>query len=220
MKATKDHNHRPVKTMLGHEWKLLEHFLTQGPGRPLLLLWTIGTSLFLFVLGSPAFAVAWTGTVGTLGFLAIITYRRNPRVREKLLESYIAERIPWHTFSDTALQDTVQKSANVLAELALKVYSLGRAGKARTELDRVLTAAFGLLSLQYDLARKAADLRHGLTLIVADDPAGADLMTEMPSVRDGTVDAVEKEADQGRALVDDIGQRLETLMLRVFQLDK
>jgi len=83
----------------------------------------------------------------------------------------------------------------------------------------VLAAASGLFSLQYELARKAEDLVHGLTLIVPDGPVGTDLITEAPNVHHGAVDAVQKEANQARALAGDIGQQLETLVLRVFQLE-
>ena len=213
-------SHRPVYVTLRQEWKgqLLRYFFVQGHGGPLLFLWTIGSSLFLFIFGLPIYALAWTGVVVTLGFWTICIYRGNLKVREQLLQSSIAERFPWHTLSDRSLQMTVQKSANVFVEVALKVYALGRAGDARAELERVLAAASGLLSLQYELARKAEDLVHGLTFIVPEGPVGTDLMTEAPTVCHETVDAVQKEADQARALASEIGQQLETLMLRVFQL--
>ena len=191
-------NRRPVYPMLGQErWgRLLRYFVQQGHGGPLLLLWSIGTSLFLFMFELPIYALAWTGVVVMLGFGIMRTYRGNSKVWEQLIHSSIAERFPWHTLSDRSLQVIVQKSVKVFVEVAPKVHRLGRAGNERAELDRVLTAASGLLSLQYELAQKAENLVHGLTLIVPDGQVGTDLITEAPTVRHETVGAVQKEAEQ------------------------
>ena len=215
-------NHWPVYPIPGQAQKrqLLRYFLLQGHGGPLLLLWSIGTSLFLFMFGLPIYALAWTGVVVMLGFWIMRTYRGNPKVWEQLLHSFIAERFPWRALSDRSLQVTVQKSANVFIEVALKVYGLGRAGNERAELNRVLAAASGLLSLQYELAQKAEDMVRGLTLVVPVSQVGTDLITEASPVPHEAVYAVQKEADQAGALAGDIGQQLETLMLRVFQVEK
>lgn len=117
---------RPVYLMLGLDEKgqLLQYFIVQGYGGPLLLLWSIGISLFLLIFGSQIYAVAWTGVAVTLGLW--MTYG-NPKVWERLVYSSIAKRIPWHTLSDAALQDIVRKSSSLVAEVTLKVYGLRRA---------------------------------------------------------------------------------------------
>ncbi len=103
---------RPVYLMLGLDEKgqLLQYFIVQGYGGPLLLLWSIGISLFLLIFGSQIYAVAWTGVAVTLGLW--MTYG-NPKVWERLVYSSIAKRIPWHTLSDAALQDIVRKSSSL-----------------------------------------------------------------------------------------------------------
>ena len=215
-------NHRPDCLMIGQERKrqLFRYFMVQGHGGPLLLLWSIGTSLFLFLFGLPIYAVVWTVMVILLGIWMMRAYRGNPKVWEQLLRSAMDERFPRHTLSDRPLQVIVQKSADLFVQIALKVYGLGRADNERAELNRVLAAAHELLSLQYGLARRAKDLAHGLTIVDPDCKVGADLITEAPDVRRGTVDAVQKEADQDRTLAGEIGQHLETLLLWVFQLEK
>ena len=112
----------PVDLMLGLDEKglLLRYFIVEGYGGPLLLLWSIGIGLFLLI-GSPIYAVAWTGVAVTLGLW--MTYG-NPKVWERLVYSSIAKRIPWHTLSDEGLQDIVRRritmswSANFLDYLA------------------------------------------------------------------------------------------------------
>ena len=117
---------RPVYLMLGLDEKgqLLRYFIAEGYGGPLLLLWSIGISLFLLVFGSPMYAVAWTGVAVTLGLW--MTYG-NPKVWERLVHSAMAKRFPWHTLSNEALQDIVRKSSSLVAEVTLKVYGLRRA---------------------------------------------------------------------------------------------
>ena len=97
--------------MLGLDEKgqLLRYFMVEGYGGPLLLLWSIGIGLFLLI-GSPIYAVAWTGVAVALGLG--MTYG-NPKVWERLVYSSIAKRTPWHTLSDEALQDIVKKSSGL-----------------------------------------------------------------------------------------------------------
>jgi len=124
-----------VDLMLGLDEKglLLRHFILEGYGGPLLMLWSVGVGLF-FLIGSPIYAVAWTVVAVTLGLW--MTYG-NPKVWERLVYSSIAKRIPWHTLSDEGLQDIVRKSSSLVAEVTLKVYGLERASGARDELARV-----------------------------------------------------------------------------------
>ena len=207
--------------MLGPERKtqLIGYFIGKGHGGALLLLWSIGVGLF-FIFGLPIFALVWTGVVVSLSLGMIRAYRSSPGVYEQLLKSYLAERFPWHVLLEPSLQKTVQQSANVFVEVALKLHSLGTAGDERAELDRVLAAGSGLLSSQFELAQRADDLARGLNLVLPVSQKGADLTTEAPAARSETVDALNKEASQARGLADDIGQQLETLMLRVFQLEQ
>ena len=209
---------RPVYLMLGLDEKgqLLQHFIVQGYGGPLLLLWSIGISLFLLIFGSQIYAVAWTGVAVTLGLW--MTYG-NPKVWERLVYSSIAKRIPWHTLSDAALQDIVRKSSSLVAEVTLKVYSLRWTRGARDELGRVLAAASKLLDLQLELVQKAEGLARGLSLIGSSSPRGASLITDAPTARRDAVAATRKQIDQARTLAGDLYQELETLLLQVCQLE-
>ena len=208
---------RTVYLMLGLDQKgqLLRYFIVEGYGGPLLLLWSIGISLFLFI-GSPNYAVAWTGVAVTLGLW--MTYG-NPRVWERLVHSSIAKRIPWHTLSDQALQDIVRKSSSLVAEVTLKVYGLRRACGSRDELGRVLAAASKLLDLQLELVQKAENLARGLSQVVSGSQVGASMITDAPKVRRDTAAAVRKQIDQARILAGDLCQQLETLLLQVCQLE-
>ena len=212
---------RPVYLMLGLDEKgqLLRHFIVEGCGGPLLLLWSIGISLFLTVFGSPFYAVAWTVMAVTLGLWMTYRSRGNPRVWERLVHASMAERFPWHTISDEALRETVRKSSILVAEVTLKIYGLRRASGARNDLARVLATASNLLDLQLELAREVESLTRGLTLMVPDDQVGVSLITDAPTLRQDTVAAVEKQIDQARALAGAIYQQLETLILQVCQLE-
>ncbi len=207
----------PVDLMLGLDEKglLLRYFIVEGYGGPLLLLWSIGIGLFLLI-GSPIYAVAWTGVAVTLGLW--MTYG-NPKVWERWVYSSIAKRVPWHTLSDEGLQDIVRKSSSLVAEVTLKVYGLQRASGARDELGRVLAAASKMLDLQLELVQKAEGLARGLSLIVSDSQVGASLITDAPTVHRDIVAAVRKQIAQARTLAGDLYQQLETLLLQVCQLE-
>ncbi len=86
----------PVDLMLGLDEKgqLLRYFLAEGYGGPLLLLWSIGISLFLLVFGSPIYAVAWTVVAVTLGLWMTYSARGNPKVWERLVRASMAKRFP------------------------------------------------------------------------------------------------------------------------------
>ena len=198
--------------------KLLRYFVAPGPGGPLLLLWSVGIGLFL-IFGRPMIALGWTAVVITLGLWMVRSDQRNPKVWEQFLRSSLAEKFPWKTLSDQSLRETAQQSANVLVEAALKLHGLGKSREPRAELSRLLNAASSLFALQFELAQTVEDLVHGLTFIVPDGQVGTDLITEAPTLRQETVDAVQRQANQGRALVGEIGQHLETLLLQVFQME-
>ena len=203
-----------VTAMFGYEWNLFRYFFGRGPGGPVLFLWTVGMGLFLFVFQLPTFALVWTCAAVVLVVLALLTFRRDPNVWREMIRSSIGERFPRHPFADQSLRATVQKSTDVWIEVALKVRSSRKTGRPWAELDRIPKAAFELLSLQYELALKQAELVSGLALIVPDDD---DAVVVGP--RNENVEATQNEVAEVGALVVEIGQRLETLMLRVLQLE-
>ena len=184
----------------------------------MLLLWTIGINLFLLI-GSPIYAVAWTGVAVTLGLRMTYRCSGNPKVWEWLVHSSMSKRFSWRAPSDEVLHDIVRKSSSLVAEVTSKVYGLRRACGARDELGRVQAAACKLLGLQLELIQKAEGLARGLSLIVSDSQVGASLITDAHTVRCDTVAAVRKEIAEARTLAGDLYQELETLLLQVCQLE-
>ena len=77
---------------------LIRCFMLQGPGGPLLLLWSVGTGLFLLMFELPIYALAWNSVVVILGFWMMLIYRDNPKVWEQLVRSSIAQQFPWQSF--------------------------------------------------------------------------------------------------------------------------
>ncbi len=216
-------NHPTHKRSLRQELRkrLIRYVLFQGYGGRLLLLWVVGMAIFLLALGDPFYAIIWTSLALLLGLWMTWSDHRNHQVWESLLHSVMDGEFPRGSLTDGSLRMVVQKGVDAFVGMALKVHAMGRAREPRLDSRRLLAAAYGLLNLQYQLAQKAEELERGLALINDSDRlGGANLITEAPSVRQETVDAVRNEATQRRLLAGDTGKQLETLLLQVFQAEK
>jgi hypothetical protein len=193
---------------------------------PLLLVWSIGLVTFLIAFERPLFALIWSGAMVTLGLLMATDYLRTPKVRERLIRSIVQKRFPAHEPTDSSFQSAVDKGINAFIETALKVYQCEKQKDPDAHLRRLIPLTHSMASLLRESIREAEELERGLNLAKGSTPEGEVLQTGKPEAagiatrRQESMEDIRREVDQARISVNDIIQQLETLMLRVFQMEQ
>lgn len=219
---------RQIYKVLRQEAKkqLLPYTLLRGQGGPLVFVWALGTGLLLVLPGGDlVYPLVWTGAMAVLGAGMTLGYNRSREVWKHLLQSIVARRFPRQKLSDAALQAGMQKGIDMFVESALKATEIERAHGEDPQLRRALADAYGMLSLQYESAQQAEEFERGLRLMESDrqgdgEPNQRLEEAEAARLHRENLAAIRKEAAQARSLAADICQQQETLMLRVFQLEK
>lgn len=190
---------------------------------PLLLLWSVGLLTFIAVFERPLFALIWSGFMVTLGFLMAADHLRTPKVHERLIRSIVQKRFPAHELTDASFQSAVDKGINAFTETTLKIYQCEKPKDPDAHLRRLIPLTHSMVTLLRESIREAQELERGLNLAKGSTPEGEVLQTgkpgEVPSRRQDSMEEIRREADQARVSVNDIIQQLETLMLRVFQVE-
>jgi hypothetical protein len=193
---------------------------------PPLLVWSIGLFTFLIVFERPLFAWIWSGAMVTLGFLMAADYLRKPKVRERVIRSIVQKKFPTHELTNDSVKSVVDKGINAFTEITLKIYQCEKQKDPDAQLRRLIPLTHRMVTLLRDSAREAEELERGLKLAKGSAPEGRLLQTDkreaggIPSRRQERIEETHREVDQARASVNDIGQHLEILMLRVFQVEQ
>lgn len=191
---------------------------------PLLLLWSIGLLTFIAVFERPLFALIWSGFMVTLGILMAADHLRTPKVRERLIRSIVQKRFSTHELTDGSFQSALDKGINVFTEITLKIYQCEKPKDSDAHLRRLIPLTHNMVSFLRDSGREAEELERGLSLAKGSTPEGEVLQTGNPDGVPGkhqeSLDEIRREVAQARLSVSDIIQQLETLMLRVFQIEQ
>ncbi len=193
---------------------------------PLLLVWSVGLVTFLIAFERPLFALVWSGAMVTLGFLMAADYLRTPKVHERLIRSIVQKRFPAHELTDDSFKSAVDKGINAFTEITLKIYLCEKQKDPEAHLRRLIPLTHSMASLLRESIREAEELERGLNLAKSSKPEGEVLQTGkpeaggIPSKRQESMEDIRREVDQARFSVNDIIQQLETLMLRVFQMEQ
>ena len=193
---------------------------------PLPLVWSIGLVTFLIVFDRPLFALVWSGAILTLGFLMAADYLRTSKVHKRLIRSIVQKRFHADELTDQPLKAAVENQVNVFSEIALKIYQIERERGRDAHLRRLIALTHNMVSLLSESAREAEELERGLNLAKSSKPEGGVLQTRKPeegrvsSKRQESMEDIRREVDDARSSVDDIVQHLETLMLKVFQIEQ
>jgi hypothetical protein len=193
---------------------------------PPLLVWSIGLVTFLIVFERPLFAWIWSGAMVTLGFLMAADYLRRPKVRERVIRSIVQKRLRAPELTDDSVKSVVDKGINAFTEITLKIYQCEKQKDPDAQLRRLIPLTHRMVTLLRDSAREAEELERGLNLAKGSTPEGGLLQTDkreaggIPSRRQERIEETRREVDQARVSVNDIGQHLEILMLRVFQIEQ
>lgn len=209
--------------------RVLRYTFSGGHGGPLLFLWVLGAGALVTLLDAPLFAAAWTGASALFAGLIARDDQGNPQVRERLYRSFLTSRFPVDQLWDTRHQFAIRKGVEVFAEVLAKLADIERARGLDDDVFQAVPDMDRLLALQLESARQAEEFERVLRLIEPDEtpssgnrrtPQQAGGMDDTAALRQRNIQATRNEGAEAHALVGIIGQRLETVMLQVFQMEK
>jgi hypothetical protein len=161
-----------------------------------------------------------------LGFLMAADYLRTPKVHERLIRSIVQKRFPVCELANRFLPAGAQDEVEVLTEITLKIFQIERKRSADAHLRRLIPLTHSLVSLLRDCGSEATELERALNLAKVSKPEDGLLQIEnteadwTPNTRKESIEDIRREIDHARFSTSEIIQHLETLMLRVFQIEQ
>jgi hypothetical protein len=208
-------------------WLLRDAFV-RGPGGPLVFVWAVGTALSLGAWSIPHLAALWTLASFGLAGLTVRDYRRSPSAREASTRFLLEARYPRERPADPRHQAAVHRGSELFLELLRKLADIQQAHELEEDLVQSVTDMDRLLALQFESARQVEEIERVLRLIKSDQESapegGAGPARNRPGDANGihrrNVEAITRERQEADDLVEVIGQREETLLLQVVQMER
>jgi hypothetical protein len=205
----------------------VSYTLFKGHGAFLLFLWALGAGSMLVLFKMPVLALILTGAL--LGFAALLarTYLKDRETRAQIVRSIIEQEIRLDELAEGTLKAAVEKGIGLLTEIVGKVLAITDIHGRNDDLHRILGDAYGMLSLQFESAKRIEEYTRVLALI---NPGGGPsrargLAKARPSpqgasLREENLATIQRSTAEEQALVGEIGERLETVMLQVLQMER
>jgi hypothetical protein len=193
--------------------RLVRYTFARGQGGPLALLWTLGTCLFVFLGNSPPYAAFWTLAIAVFASLIVRDTLRNPRARAIVSRELLEARFPVRGFAETRHRDAVQKAIDAFVEVLVKLHDIERVRGLHHDVADAVTEIDRLLALQCESARQVEELERILRFV------GSRRQSSSADLHEENVAAVQREVAEAGALIELIGQRVETLLLQVYRAE-
>ena len=211
--------------------RVVGYTFSRGQGGPLVFLWAVGTGLFLSVWSIPQMAGIWTLAAGLFGGLIVRDHLSNPKVLAQVSRSFLQARFPAERLSDAGHRDAIGKGIDVFQEVLAKLGDILKKRGLDEDLTQTVSDMDRLLALEYESAQQVEEMERILRFIGADEAGSVrtrrprasgtqDVAQDAAELHRQNVAAIQREATEADELVDVIGQRMETLMLQVFQMER
>jgi hypothetical protein len=212
------------------KWQAVRHSILRGHGGALVFLWVLGSGFFLVVWGLPEYAAIWTATSLLFGVLIARDSLRDPQALALAGGAALGRRFPLRRLAEPRHRDAVQKAVRIFLEVLLKIEEIERSRALDEDLAASVSDIERLLSMQYESARQAEEAGRILRLIEPDGDVGGRVRArglrhsaaaaDAGRLHQRNIAAIRHQAAQAEAAVDEIGQRLETLLLQALQMEK
>ncbi|OGN81111.1 MAG: hypothetical protein A2X23_05250 [Chloroflexi bacterium GWC2_73_18] len=205
----------------------LRRVFVRGQGGPLIFLWILGTGVLLTLLNAPFLALLYSVGIALFTLPIVRDALVDPEAQRALLREALARRFPLDGVADLDLRAELERGIVALTEMALKIHAGGRQSAA-AGLHSIFADAAELLDLQLESARQADELERILRFVGERQPRRAAAEGRRRGTDDDdvtalwhqNVEAVRGEAVSARELVADLTQKLETMLLQAFQMDR
>jgi hypothetical protein len=143
-------------------------------------------------------------------------------LQREIMAGLIGERFSAGDISLASRRAAIESSVGILTEIAQRIHEVERGGRTADRARTAFADASGLVDLQLESARQAESLDRVLTIVARNDGATRTVGPGGPedALRQQNIEAVRSEAQAADALIATIGQRLETILLQMSQLDR
>jgi hypothetical protein len=184
--------------------------IMDGPGGSLIFAWAIGVATFIVLLGMPLLIVPLTGAAAVISVRTFRAYMQDPVVMARILPGVVRELCSAPGVSDRTIEAVLEHGHRLFAEIVVKVIWTTR-GESNPSRALLVGQALEMVLLQRDLASQAAELARVLQFVGQTGAGPASLIVT------NTV-AMRRQADQAAAVMDEIIEQLEILLLQITQL--
>ena len=208
----------------------LRRVFTHGRGGQLVFLLVLGVGILAVPLAAPLLAAGYAAACAALMVPTVRQGLADPSIQRELIAAVIGERFAATDLAAPARRAAVEASVGVLVEIALRIHSAERGGRVADRARSAFADASGLVDLQLESARQAESLERVLAIVMRNDElAGTSTLGGTPvaaaaeadrRLRQENIEAVRAEAAAADALIQTIGQRLETILLQTSQIDR
>ena len=157
----------------------------------------------------------------------------DPAAQREIMTATIGQRFNAADIPTPGRRAAIEASVGILVEIALRIHEVERGGRTADRARTAFADAAGLVDLQLESARQAESLERVLAIVARNDqlasarhPLGAEGGADPAAVsndrqlRQQNIDAVRAEAVAADELIETIGQRLETILLQMSQIDR
>lgn len=206
----------------------LRRAFTHGRAGQLTFVLVLGAGILAVPLAAPLLAIGYTGACVALMAAAVRQSLADPAAQRDIMAGAIGERFSAEEIATPARRAAVEASVGILVEIALRIHEVERDGRTADRARSAFADAAGLVDLQLESARQAESLERVLAIVARNDQAarassgrngagGAEMGRDL---RQQNIDAVRAEAVAADELIATIGQRLETILLQMTQIDR
>ena len=207
----------------------LRRAFTHGRGGQLAFLLVLGVGILAVPLAAPLLAAGYAAACLALMVPTVRQGMADPGAQREILAAAIGERCSAADIPTPARRAAIEASIGILVEIALRIHAVEQNGRVADRARAAFADAAGLVDLQLESARQAESLERVLAIVARNDTlAGASsggtgpgsASTADRDLRQQNIDAVRAEAVAADELIATIGQRLETILLQMSQIDR
>lgn len=207
----------------------LRRAFTHGRGGQLAFLLVLGVGILAIPLAAPLLAGGYAVACLALMVPTVRQGMADPIAQREILGAAIGERFSAADIPTPARRAAIEASAGIIVEIAVRIHEVERGGRTADRARTAFADAAGLVDLQLESARQAESLERVLAIVARNDAlagasngrsgqgGGSDADRDL---RQQNIDAVRAEAVAADELIATIGQRLETILLQMSQIDR
>jgi hypothetical protein len=205
----------------------LRRAFTHGRAGQLTFLLVLGAGILAVPLAAPLLAAGYAAACVALMVPTVRQGLTDPVAQREIMAATIGQRFDSAAIPTPARRAAIDASVAILVEIAQRILEVEGGTRVADRARAAFADAAGLVDLQLESARQAESLERVLTIVARNDQVIDASTVARPSpasddrnLRQQNIDAVRAEAVAADELIQTIGQRLETILLQMSQIDR